>query len=203
MKCFLWLCLFYTAFFGSLNAQTIQDQRRVEQEKREQLRPSENRLIERRELLPEEAETSQQTYFRNLFSKKTATLSDAYTVMLILMAQELPGQSFTDQRDFLKNKNILPADIQKKDNPREPLRKGTMAYMLCKLLDIRGGIWMRLFGITPRYSLRELVYDEIMLPGHPNELVSGKELIFTTTQAANYLAEQQMHWQSANRPQQP
>jgi len=75
-----------------------------------------------------------------------------------------------------------------KFNYQEPLRKGQVAYMLCKALDMKGGLWLRLLGLSQRYALRELVYERVMVPGNVQDFMSGKELISTLNQAADYLA---------------
>ena len=61
--------------------------------------------------------------------------------------------------------------------------------MLCRALNLRGGLWIRLFGLSQRYALKELTYEGIMLPGATNEIVSGRELIFMLTQSAQYITE--------------
>jgi hypothetical protein len=65
--------------------------------------------------------------------------------------------------------------------------------MFAKAMDIKGGMTLRIFGLTQRYALKELVYQDIMLPGIVHDFVSGQELIWTLTQAADYMAEKQAH----------
>ncbi len=63
--------------------------------------------------------------------------------------------------------------------------------MFARALDIKGGIWFRLFTTSQRYALKELIFQEIMYMGNINDIVSGKELILIFTKAADYVAARQ------------
>jgi hypothetical protein len=183
----LLLLLVLTPFL--LMAQTAEDKRRIEEEKRESLRPSEVRILwEEREKSYPELTPIKRDYFAELLSKRVAFFSDACRVLTVLMGVENQYKDFDSQIAFFKERNIIPRRIALECNPAEPLCKGLTAYMFCEALGIKGGLWLRLFGMNQRYALRELVFEGIMSPGNINDIVSGKELIFILTQAANYLS---------------
>lgn len=61
--------------------------------------------------------------------------------------------------------------------PDESATVGMLATAGCHILKIEGGLSVRLFGLTPRYSLRELVHIGV-LPGiSEHEALSGAECI--------------------------
>lgn len=171
------------------SAQSPIDRRRIEEEKRDNLRLSEIKISEKTSIFHSQPGLSKQAYFNKLVSKKNATLFDAYTMLVILLGLEDRYPDFKAKQAFLRQQDILPRAMRLTGNPHQSLEKGVAAYMFCRALKIKGGLWLRLFGITERYALRELVFQCIMFPGNTRDIVSGKELVFIVTQAANYLAQ--------------
>lgn len=82
----------------------------------------------------------------------------------------------------LKEKGIVPASWN--DAADSKLTKGTLAYLLCKALDIKGGATMRITGTSRRYALRECIYVGLMAVGSTDEYVSGRELLDVMQRAA-------------------
>jgi hypothetical protein len=190
MKKLIFLFLFCIIFPSFLMAETAEDNRRMEEEKRESLRSTEEQLYPEKQPRPEQPpEYIDLSYFRELFSKRVAFLSDATKALVILLGVQDQKKDFASQIAFLKEKNIIPKKDIKELSQHKPLRKGLAAYMFCQALEIKGGIWLRLFGLNQRYALKELVFEEIMLPGNLNDIVSGKELVVIFTNAAEYLAK--------------
>jgi predicted RNase H-like nuclease (RuvC/YqgF family) len=95
------------------------------------------------------------------------------------------------QVTFLKQNKLLPKRYEKEFDPTKPLRKGLTAYMFCRALGIKGGIMLRLFGMTERYAIKELVHQGMMSSGDVDDIVTGEELIYLVTQAGNYMAKKQ------------
>ncbi|UCC94869.1 MAG: hypothetical protein JSW40_08665 [Candidatus Omnitrophota bacterium] len=183
---FFFLILPFIAF-SVVRAQSLEDRRRVEEEKRDSLRPSEARIAEEQE--SSKSSPIQEDYFQKLLSKDTASFSDTCIVLAILMRIEDKYSDFDSQVVFFKERGIVSNRIASGRGPDDPLKKGVAAYMFCKSLGIKGGLWMRLFGVSQRYALRELIFENIILEGNVDDTVSGKELIFIASQAANYLIE--------------
>ena len=169
-------------------AQSTQDKRRVEEGKRKDLFPSEFYLPEAKKFSPPDIHSGQNAYFSELLTKEVAGLSDAYKTLVILMGADGRFRDIDSQFDFLKGKGIIPGNINKGSDHDAPLRKGVAAYMFAKTMDIKGGITLRVFGLNERYAFKELVYQEIMNPGNVNDVMSGRELILTLTQSADYMS---------------
>jgi hypothetical protein len=71
-------------------------------------------------------------------------------------------------------------------NEGSPVTKGTLAYMACKALDIKGGLTIRVFGMSRRYALREAQHLGLITGGTTDEYVTGRELIDVITNVAVY-----------------
>ena len=169
-------------------AQSVEDKRRVEEGKRKDLSPSEFYLPEAKKLSLPDVHSGQDAYFSELLTKEAANLSDAYRVIVILMGEDSRFRDIDSQFDFLKGEGIIPKSIHGRLDYDALLRKGAAAYMFAKTMDVKGGITLRVFGLSERYAFKELVYQEIMNPGNINDVMNGPELILTLTRAADYMA---------------
>jgi len=180
------LSLIFTA--SALSAGTPVQDRRIREEKREALRPTESAIfrIETAPKPPPEADTE---YFKELLSRRVTCLSDACRVLTILLGAGEEHKDLESQISFLKEKGIFPKKIREGFDPDMPLRKGTAACMFVKALDIKGGVFLRLFGINERYAMKELIYEGIMYPGAADDIIVGKELILMLDGSADYLAD--------------
>jgi hypothetical protein len=172
-------------------AQSLEDKRRVEEEKRKDLLASEVYSVEIQEVSPPEAGSGQNVYFTRLLSEDVAVLSDAYKTLVILMGLDDQFSDTDSQLTFLREKGIVPKSLGINSDYNDPLNKGVTAYMFAKAMDIKGGVTLRLFGFSQRYALKELVYQGIMVPGNVQDVVSGQELILTLMRAADYMIDQQ------------
>jgi hypothetical protein len=61
--------------------------------------------------------------------------------------------------------------------PNEAAKVGWMATAGCVVMNVEGGVSMRLFGPLPRYATRELVYMEILPLRTENQILTGAEFV--------------------------
>jgi hypothetical protein len=191
------VCYFFLFFFAgsifagnSAQARPAQEKRRIEEEKRNNLAPTEAfGPLELKSIPPQEAKPDL-NYLTQLLNKKSATLEDACRVMVILLGEQERLKDFSRQIAYFKDKNILPEKIMTNVDPRKPLTRGVTAYMFCRALNIKGGIILRIFGTSQRYALLELEQEEIMSGGDVKEVLSGQELVDIFSRAAEYLVNE-------------
>lgn len=62
-------------------------------------------------------------------------------------------------------------------NANEAARVGWMATAGCLVMQIKGGLSMRVFGPVPRYAVRELIFMEILPLRTENQVLSGSEFV--------------------------
>jgi hypothetical protein len=137
--------------------------------------------------LPARADTS---YFRELVNKGNATYYDAYRMMAVLESgQDTPDVKFDELKKGLKELKIVPADWDAKKET-EFVNRGELAYMLFKSLEMKGGLTVRIFGVSCRYAFRECVDKKLIVEGFSGQLISGEELISILAEAEKY---QQKH----------
>ena len=168
----------------------LQTARMVEEKKRVSLRKSEV-LIEK---LEEEEDivikgVREEDYFYRLINKKVALNEDAVKIIIIFLGLENEYIDTDSQVSYLKENGFFPKKMIHDIDLQRPLEKGVLAYLYCKALNIKGGLILRIFGLSQRYALKELEYEGITLPGKVNDIVSGKEMVHAFSGAVSHLSE--------------
>lgn len=180
------------AFSSSiLTAETVED-RRIEEEKRDSLRPTEAGSSAEKRDYPKPIAPIDLVYFAELITKRITYRYDACKILVLLVGAEDRYIDLGSQVTFLKEKGLLPQKYEAEFDPMKPLRKGITAYMFCKALEIRGGLLLRFFGMSERYCVKELAYEGIMASGNVNEIVSGEELVSVFTQSITYITKKKV-----------
>jgi hypothetical protein len=117
-------------------------------------------------------------FFGELGYKDAATAADTARALVILRSDgKETGSDFEANKAFLRQCSVLPDGWLDKAKPTDPTEKGNLARLVSKALGIKGGIWMHLFGPTPRLALSECAYLELMQIGCEYCHVSGGELV--------------------------
>jgi len=109
-------------------------------------------------------ELSEEGFQAYLAEVELVTVDEAYRAMLVLADGEDASQSFEERRQNLESRNIAKAAWNLE--PQNVVDAGSVAYMVCRICEIRGGINYNLFGRIGlgdrRYALRELIYREMI-----------------------------------------
>ena len=163
-------------------------QQRIEEENRESLQPTETVPPEeespQKAVLPHQA--IDQEYLQRLEHQRQARKVDGVYVVMVLLGKQKDFASFPEQFSYLKQNGYFP-QYETGSDLNEPLRKGELAFMLCKTLKIKGGVHLRLFGLSERYAFSELIFQGIMPYGNQQEIVTGPELISIFNQSVDYI----------------
>jgi len=122
---------------------------------------------------------SRTAYVRRIFEKDRASFGDACRAILSILKDEHTDADFSAISGDLSGRGIVSADWNLQETSL--LTKGTLAYMLCQALELRGGLTMRLFGINRRYALRECQQRRLIVGGVTEEYVTGRELLDVIT----------------------
>jgi len=170
-------------------AQTAQEDRRIEEEKRKSLHQTEVLVPAMEEQVARPDHLIDRSYFEKLVSRKISYRRDGCMTLAVLMGVEKQYPNLDSQIAFMKERGIIPPKYTADFSPDEPLRKGLAAYMFYEALGIDGGLWIRLFGISQRYALKELVFEGIMISGNKHDIVSGEELISILAGCADFMTK--------------
>lgn len=107
------------------------------------------------------------------------TVDEAFRAMLILADGEDDSQSFDQRRQKLETREITrPAWRLKAENV---IDAGSVAYMVCRICKVRGGVNYNLFGSLGlgdrRYAMRELLYLDMLDDAVDYQYMTGPALV--------------------------
>ena len=124
---------------------------------------------------------------RELVDKPVATVEDGLRMALLLTQGVGATEPFEEVAAKLRGSGLIRDKWLEK--PEQPLRKGQLAYIIVKACGIKGGLTMRLTGVSERYALRECIFLNLLVRGSTGNYVSGLELLGSIGRAEKYLEE--------------
>lgn len=148
-------------------------------------------------LRPEQADrgeqvTSDDFLHDHLQRQSVVTAAEAYRAMLMLAEGQDTPRSFAGREEELLSKGILREDWRL--SRETALDRGTIAWMTCRIIGMKGGVNMRTMGELGvgdrRYAVRELVYYQLLDPGPPYRYMSGAELVDLMHKADGYMLQE-------------
>jgi hypothetical protein len=123
------------------------------------------------------------------------TVDEAYRAMLILADGEDTSKSFDERREKLESRGIARAAWKLK--PEDVIDSGSIAFMVCRICQIKGGVNMRLLGSwglgDRRYAVRELQYREMIDEKVDYEYMTGPSLVGLLAKADQLMARKGLY----------
>jgi hypothetical protein len=137
-------------------------------------------------------ELDDDTFLASLADQALVTVDQCYRAMVILADGEDPFGSFEERRASLEGRDIARAAWGLK--PDRNIDKGSAAFMVCRILQIKGGLNRILFGSwglgDRRYAYRELVHRNLIrTPGVDYQPITGGELVALLGVADEYMSD--------------
>lgn len=110
-----------------------------------------------------------------LAKQSVVTNDDALHGLLLLSDGKDPCTTYECRYETAANKGWFEGSWGGMPPADESARVGWIAVAACKILDIKGGLTMRLFGDSPRYCSRELTFMGLLPSVSENEALTGLE----------------------------
>lgn len=194
LACLLLVCV--GGGVASSQTLTLQQDRRLEEEKREELKPT----IETGAppAVPDRAAVRSpvpipipELYLAGLIRQRIIFRYDGLKAIVVLRGVDEEYIDLNAQVAYAQAQGFLPTRKAKTYDPMQPLRRGEAAYLFHQALGIKDGLALHLLGPTERYALKELVFQGFLSGGRVNDLVSGEEFVQLVMQAAEHKAAQE------------
>ena len=120
-------------------------------------------------------EDTQMEFWHTLNGRKITSNDEAFHGLILFIEGQDDAADYAGRVEWLNEREMLPRDFDLPSN--EAVRRGTMAVAISRILEIKGGLVMRVFGPSPRYATRELQYLNILPPSSPHQTLSGMEFV--------------------------
>ncbi|MGF1452140.1 MAG: hypothetical protein ACFB21_08730 [Opitutales bacterium] len=140
----------------------------------------------------------QMDFWHSLHQRPVACNDEAFHAILLFFDGEVSANSYNGRVDALQSRGWLPSGFS--EPAESAVTRGTLSVILAQALEIQGGVWMRIFGPSPRYATRELEHLRLLADSSPQQSISGDMLIGLISRAEDY---QRAHNLRAPAPQLP
>src|SRR6185437_4656858 len=118
---------------------------------------------------------AQLAFWGDLPDEEVASNDEAFHAILLYVDNKDDSADYAARVATLKKRSMLP---KKFNEPAEAaVTRGTLAVAILQILHERGGITLHLFGPSPRYATRELMFLNVYPSSTPNQAMSGNELV--------------------------
>jgi hypothetical protein len=108
-----------------------------------------------------------------LESTAVVTNNDMLHGFIVFTGAEDPWTTYAQRVLDARSRGWVPEDWREPAN--ESATVGRMASIASHIVEIRGGLSFMILGPTPRYALRELIYQDILPARTENQSLSGLE----------------------------
>ena len=118
-----------------------------------------------------------------LNQKTWCSNNEALALVLMLKNGQDDCNNFAERYNQLIKQGFIKSKW--KMQPNDSVTKGAFAYLVCKALDIKGGVMMHIIP-SQRYAYREAVYLGLISSGAENEPLTGPEVVGIMSRAARW-----------------
>jgi hypothetical protein len=118
---------------------------------------------------------AQMDFWHQLTEQPLTSNDDAFHGLLLYMDGEDLAETYEARVDNLRSRNMLPKGFAEPGDLA--VTRGTLAVPIMRLINLKGGVTTRLFGPSPRYALRELMFIGVYPQSSPNQTFSGSEFV--------------------------
>ena len=129
-------------------------------------------------------EQHQLDYWHEIATKSLISNDEAFHGLLLYIDGKDDSTTYDQRVASLKSRGFLPKSFN--HGATDALERGDVAVALAKHLGVRGGLTMRLTGITPRYATRELEYRGVYPPSSPQQIFTGGEFVGVIGKAEDF-----------------
>jgi hypothetical protein len=131
---------------------------------------------------------AQMDFWHTLADRHVTSNDEAFHGILLFLDSRDDSRDYDARVRTLRGRGLLAASFQGQAD--DAVERGTLAVIIVKVLDIKGGLAMHVFGPTERYSVRELEDLKLYTPSSPNQTFSGTEFLGIIGKLEDYQQQQ-------------
>ncbi len=121
------------------------------------------------------ATTRDLEFWYQLARRPICSNDDAFHAILLHADGTDPSATYEVRVATLKGRGMLPGDFAAPADAA--VTRGDLAMSLCKIAGIKGGLTSQLFGQSPRYATRALMFEDIYPDSSPQQTFSGTDFV--------------------------
>lgn len=129
--------------------------------------------------------TAELDFWHGLPQSSVVSNDEGFHGVLLLFDGVDETQSYEGRVEALKAREWLPQSFDEESDLA--MQRGTLAYILARAMDVRGGVMMFITSRNARYSNLELQRLGIMPPGSELMVLDGLDYVGTMSKAQDFM----------------
>jgi hypothetical protein len=126
----------------------------------------------------------QMDFWHVLPERKVVSNDEAFHALLLFVDGNVSTSDYAGRVKLLTARQMLPSGFS--EDSAAAIRRGTVAVAMVRALRLEGGLTIRVFGVHPRYAVREMEYVGLFPPSSPQQTFSGAEFLGIIGRAEDY-----------------
>lgn len=118
---------------------------------------------------------AQLNFWHTLATRPVTSNDEAFHGLLLYLDGRDPAANYEQRVAELRSRGLLPGGFSAAAD--DAVTRGTLAFAICRIAGIRGGLMMWLTGGAERYAVRELQFVGLYPPSSPHQTFSGSEFV--------------------------
>jgi hypothetical protein len=118
---------------------------------------------------------AQLEFWHTLAGRPVTSNDEAFHGLLLYVDNQDDAGKYAARVKTLKSRKMIPQNFN--EPAEQAVSRGTLAVAMCRILEIRGGLMMRLTQSQPRYAVRELQFMDLYPVSSSNQTFSGSEFL--------------------------
>ena len=146
--------------------------------------------------------TAELDFWHGLPGRSVVSNDEAFHGVLAMFDGADASQSYEERVAALKERGWLPKGFDEAGDLA--MQRGTLAYILVRAMEVKGGVMMFVTSRNARYSNLELQRIGVMPPGSELMVLDGLDYVGTMSKAQDYMVMQglrEAEGQSENAPE--
>src|SRR4051812_28927956 len=124
-------------------------------------------------------------YWHEVATKTLIGNDEAFHGLLLYLDEKDYAGNYDQRVASLKSRGFVSRNF--KEPAERSLDRGPLAVAMAKSLNIKGGLTMRLTGLSPRYASRELAYRGVYPDNSStNQILTGAEFVGVIGKAEDF-----------------
>lgn len=135
---------------------------------------------------------SQMEFWHSLYDQPVTSTDDAFHALLLFSDEQDPAEDYGDRVRLFQKRGWIPDNFATPAN--QAITRGTVAVILTKLLNIKGGLTIKMIGNHPRYAVRELRFVGLYPPSSPHQTFTGVQFASLMGRVEDYQRTPETEW---------
>lgn len=142
---------------------------------------------------------SQMKFWHTLAERPVTSNDEAFHGLLLFLDSQDKAADYAGRVKTLSERRMLPGGFNGRAD--RAIERGTLALAVCRILELKGGLMLRIMPRSQRYALREVEFEGVFPASSTYQTFSGSEFLGIIGRLEDYHRENGAQATTTQNPQ--